>query len=256
MQKTVSTEPLAQILRSIMLQRRTGSLHIEQLREGDKEQGKIYFERGAPIHAQTGYETGKAAFLRMSSWKNITCSFDGIGRSDPTTHTHLTTPTHSRNFQPRITQPLVKRDEPPEEAKITPKELGPRMRPTVRLIPQTSPLRATQLPEIPRSQPLSQAILPTSGQLAVFRQRATVIQAEFFQQMERRERIVFILLDGSRTIQDIARLIHCNESEVELILMRLAMRGYAERVLNPQPAPTLQEKLVDIFFRPNLDEDV
>jgi hypothetical protein len=44
--------------------------------------------------------------------------------------------------------------------------------------------------------------------------------------MERRARIVFILLDGRRTIQDIARLTHQAEYEVEQILIDLTKRGY------------------------------
>lgn len=50
--------------------------------------------------------------------------------------------------------------------------------------------------------------------------------ARAIEHMERRERIIFILLDGRRTIQDIARLIHQPESEVEHILLHLTQHGY------------------------------
>ncbi len=40
-------------------------------------------------------------------------------------------------------------------------------------------------------------------------------------QMERRDRIVFLLLDGQRTLRDVARLIHRSELDVARILVRL-----------------------------------
>jgi DNA-binding IclR family transcriptional regulator len=48
--------------------------------------------------------------------------------------------------------------------------------------------------------------------------------------MERRERIVFILLDGRRTIQDIARLTHQPESDVEEILVQLTQDRYTQYI--------------------------
>jgi hypothetical protein len=52
--------------------------------------------------------------------------------------------------------------------------------------------------------------------------------AKAIHQMERHARVVFILLDGKRTIQDIARLTHRAEHEVEQILVDLTQRGYTQ----------------------------
>jgi predicted transcriptional regulator len=48
--------------------------------------------------------------------------------------------------------------------------------------------------------------------------------------MERHARLVSILLDGRRTIQDIAHLIHRSEAEVEHVLVDLTQRGYTTYV--------------------------
>ena len=57
-----------------------------------------------------------------------------------------------------------------------------------------------------------------------------IATAQAIQRMERRERIVFILLDGRRTIQDIARLTHQAEYDVEQILVYLTRTGYTQYV--------------------------
>jgi len=66
------------------------------------------------------------------------------------------------------------------------------------------------------------------GRLAIFKVRSPVSMAKAIHQMERHARVVFILLDGKRTIQDIARLTHRAEHEVELILVDLTQRGYTQ----------------------------
>lgn len=84
-------------------------------------------------------------------------------------------------------------------------------------------------PDTPNPTPLPvEDTLP--GRQAVFKVRAMVATAQAIQQMERRARIVFILLDGRRTIQDIARLTHQAEYDVEQILVTLTRRGYTQRV--------------------------
>lgn len=68
------------------------------------------------------------------------------------------------------------------------------------------------------------------GRNAIFKACSMVATAGTIEGMERRERIVFILLDGRRTIQDIARLIHQPESEVERILVHLTSSGYTQYI--------------------------
>ncbi len=48
-------------------------------------------------------------------------------------------------------------------------------------------------------------------------------------QMERRDRIVFLLLDGKRTIRDVARLLHRSELDVARILVRLWKLRFVHR---------------------------
>ncbi len=66
------------------------------------------------------------------------------------------------------------------------------------------------------------------GTQAVFRARRAATQPYILQHMERRTRIVLILLDGTRTVQQVARLTHRSELEVARVLVQLLKRGYIE----------------------------
>ena len=63
---------------------------------------------------------------------------------------------------------------------------------------------------------------------AVFQARATAIATQALTQMERRERLVLILLDGQRTIDDVMRLLHRTEGEVAQVLIRLLKSGHID----------------------------
>ncbi|MGH2508844.1 MAG: hypothetical protein ACRDHZ_15775, partial [Ktedonobacteraceae bacterium] len=63
-----------------------------------------------------------------------------------------------------------------------------------------------------------------------FKAKVTITSMQTMQKMERRERIVFVLLDGRRTLQHIATLLHQTESEVSHILHKLVTIGFAEYV--------------------------
>lgn len=66
------------------------------------------------------------------------------------------------------------------------------------------------------------------GTQAIFRARPIVMTHNILGQLERRDRIVLLLLDGKRTLQDVARLTQRNELEVAYILTRLLKRGFIE----------------------------
>lgn len=71
------------------------------------------------------------------------------------------------------------------------------------------------------------------GTDAIFRARTEATQPPLVYQLDRRERIVLLLLDGKRTIQNVADLIHRDELEVARILVRLLKQGYVD-FIGPQ----------------------
>jgi hypothetical protein len=67
-----------------------------------------------------------------------------------------------------------------------------------------------------------------SGIQAIFRARDPAKEPYILAQMERRERMVLILLDGQRTLHDVAHLTHHIDLEVAHILAHLLALGYIE----------------------------
>jgi hypothetical protein len=64
------------------------------------------------------------------------------------------------------------------------------------------------------------------GVNAVFRALAWATEPHVMSQMERRDRVVFLLLDGRRSISDIAHLIHRNELDIARTIVRLLKSGH------------------------------
>ena len=60
----------------------------------------------------------------------------------------------------------------------------------------------------------------------IFRPVLTATTQRTLSSMTRRDRVVFLLLDGKRTIQDIALLIHRTEPDVTGTLVNLLKSGY------------------------------
>lgn len=68
------------------------------------------------------------------------------------------------------------------------------------------------------------------GRQAIYQTRVTITSTGSMQKMERRARLVFVLLDGKRTVQHIAKLLHLAESEVGQILLKLTRLGFVEYI--------------------------
>lgn len=83
--------------------------------------------------------------------------------------------------------------------------------------PFTAIAHATQIEEMAQQ-----------GIEAIFRARPAAASPKVLGQLERRDRIVLLLLDGKRTVQDVARLIHRDELEIAHILVRLLQYNYVE----------------------------
>jgi hypothetical protein len=66
------------------------------------------------------------------------------------------------------------------------------------------------------------------GSRAVFQSRPVATLPHILMYLERRDRAILLLLDGRRTLGDVARLTRRSELEVAQTLVRLLKRGYIE----------------------------
>ena len=65
---------------------------------------------------------------------------------------------------------------------------------------------------------------------AVFCLHKSRVTQQALSQIERRDRTVLMLQDGQRTLRDVARLLHRNDTEVAQAIVRLLKQGYIEYI--------------------------
>jgi len=73
------------------------------------------------------------------------------------------------------------------------------------------------------------------GASAVFRVVSAMATTTLASQLPRRERWILLLIDGRRSVTDLARLTQRSELDVASTLARFLRRGYIESVQSLQP---------------------
>lgn len=208
------TEHLTKTLHKLVFNRQTGLMSIEHIGEQKRERGEIYFEAGAIVLARTNNERGVTALARIQDWQQAYYTF----HEDATIPLQIIRPTHQASITAlpwvrrtgTYTSPLL----PSPPAKST------------RPLPQ---VHATPLPRS-TAEPIDALDAAPPGRNAVFRARLSTATPSTMKRLERRERIVFALLDGRRSVQHIARLTHLTEVAVARILVQLFQQGYIEYI--------------------------
>lgn len=247
----IFTKQLSIVLRDIALNVQTGLLSIEHVGERGIEKGEIFFEEGESVFARTEREFGEAALTCMRNWRQVYYTFfDGV--QAPVRNRNLAGESKRRTFLTSLLLPSPERHTPavglPKVSKSTKLERAQLADIKTTLLPRTT---TSPLPQIDEkvspdtigefggtrattrilSQPLStpDAInrIPT-GVYAIFRSLPAARTKSLMNSLDRRDRTVFMLLDGKRTVHDIALLLHRTEPDVAHTLVRLLKRSYIE----------------------------
>lgn len=211
--QTIFTEHLNDILHAAMDWQQTGLLSVEHTGEQDEEKAEIYLENGKIVLARTRSEVGDAALASVYRWKQAYCTFfEGI--ISPV----------KREIVPRqdvapalaaLARRRVETDSAPVAAAKARRSTGP--------LPGASS-------SLPLYAPLPRVELMHPGVDATFRSLPAAATPHVMNRMERRERIVFMLLDGRRSVREVARLTHQTEVNVAHILVHLLKNGYIEYI--------------------------
>jgi len=237
----VSTERLVDVLHTVALQGQTGLLLIEHIDEQEKEQGEIFFENGNTIFARMGGETGEAALFQMMNWKEVHISFhEGVvvsaelrqqqhiaPRSSPA-GTRLPIELQKTRLLPVMARaPSITR-EPLRQTPIS--EI-----PAILPVPQSSPgyvagpRRAATKSALPGHPVYSGGGQPIDAEV-VYRMLPVPVAQQIIYRLDRRERLVFLLLDGKRNLREVICLIHRSEVDVARALAHLLALGLIEQV--------------------------
>jgi hypothetical protein len=190
----VSTERLVNVLQNIALLQQTGRLSIERVGTWRRETGEIFFENGDTVFACTAQIVGESALHEMIAWKEVHTSFDEGAAAPAETGKH-----HLIVRRPMNTGPLL-----PIEMEMT----------------RPLPL-------------MKKTVQPAEAKIdvdMVFCLRPAVSAQKIVSLLERRERVVVLLLNGKRSLREIARLIHRSELDIARILTRCLQQGLIEPV--------------------------
>jgi len=210
------TQHLRHVLQDIARKKQTGLLRIEYAGEQDVERGEIFFESGNTVYARTEREMGEMALLHMVKWDKVYYSFFEA----------VQPPTRNRTLSGRsvlATKPLIPAIQK-EERHIS---VGTPAAPQGGK-PLTLPAYAVPLRRLLRPWPFSIEEAVNLGVDAVFRILPLAATRQVMSRMERQDRVIFMLLDGKRTVRQVAQLIHRSEPDVARTLARLLKNGYIE----------------------------
>lgn len=237
----LSTSRLGNVIQLIALGNRTGILKVMRGLGSTREQGEIHFVNGQPSFALLGQLLGQAALSVLQNWGESQYLF-----LEGALPQQADRPSHDGDQISRPGEPA-----PPAQGGFGP-----------RLVPRTPHLPGRPFPSAPTTAPLS---MPPTGPTSGFTGRGMTgnlsrntsgnmpsgpistppmrhepLQGHFVPRrtasmdrldtlpLDRRERMVLLLIDGHRSVADLTRLTRRSEQEVQLLLSHLISLGLIE----------------------------
>lgn len=219
--QSLFSERLTQKLHQLVLNRQTGMMRIEHIndaahpadtRKRISECAEIYLSGGEVVLARSGSEVGVAALARIQSWQHAAFTF----------HEDATVPLQTLETARQwgtLQQHASQRTDSTSTALLP----RPRLPKSTRPLPQVI---TTPTPAPPEADTTTEGTLP--GRYAIFHAYPAMATPTTMKRLARRERIVFALLDGRRSLLDIAHLTHLSDESVARIVVQLYRQGYIE----------------------------
>jgi hypothetical protein len=249
----VSTSRLSNIVQMISLSRQSGILRVVRGQGPSQEMGQIRFLDGEPVSALLAQLTGNNALNVLMNWGECAYAFDetlipdgsdsgpGAYGQDPYGYGRSTESGPATGSWPSFGYPnSMPSSSPPAPSPVPYEQQGngyytgygsntgygpntsypsrqPGMNPDMGYYPAPAPTTsATTSSSLPAMRPeMLRAVpyrMPISEQIDQL-------------PLDRRERMVLLLIDGQRTVADLTRLTRRNDQELYSVLMHLNMLG-------------------------------
>jgi hypothetical protein len=188
-------ENLSEVLEMARSRRYSGMMLIEHKQGGKLEEGEVFFQTGQPIHARVGRLNGQDALNWIMRWHSITYT---VASDEDLQSVALPTTT-----QPHYTSP-------------TPTNVFPNANPSTEpIVSQTQANRRVSI--------VSNASTP--GIEWLIPQKRGIESEVLALPLTRPQRFIYFLVDGHRTVADLARCTGKNTREIEFILSELQEQG-------------------------------
>ncbi len=242
----VVTSRLSNIIQMVTISRQTGILRVTRNQNGIREMGQIRFIEGEPVSALFGSLTGGAALNALSVWGECMYAFDenendgDMSAIDPSAHQmpappSPTSPAGTGSSWPSYGYPSTSSLPPFSSA---PTDFGSSS-PNDSFgsySDQAAPMSMLyggygqpETPQFTQSGYLTGATATTQPlrpeQLATRPRRTTPSMNVDQLPLDRRERMVLLLVDGQRSVMDLVRLTRRNEGDLYAVLNHLRILG-------------------------------
>jgi Domain of unknown function (DUF4388) len=244
-------ESLGDILQIVSARRRSGLLSVERYEAGRFEEGEVYFQKGRPVHARFGMMSSQEAMAKLLTWRHVYYAFiadvpvpstsvppagsPDMAPARPGIEPLTQVPPQVRNTTGPVPAPAWQTQESPAHS------APPSVRPAHNL-PVTNPqpqIRRTQPPSFLQqpatlpperttgyNQPPLRNISSLPGFESLVPRRMNNEQDVLSLPLTRTQRSIFLLVDGSRTVADLARCISKSAQDVGRLLAELEQLGF------------------------------
>jgi|SRR5579859_7718029 len=212
-------ESLGQVLEALRIRRQNGLLSVERLQGGRFEEGEIYFQAGQPVYARTGQLAGQEALTHLLSWRRVYFTFlvdqpnPAISSAAPTKDGMAFAANGSTSLRSNTNSHV-----PPASLPSPNFPRLPQGNPAA--MPGGSGGRDTGYAQDTRDDNAS-----TPGLEWVIPKKLGGERDVLSLPLTRPQRLIYMLVNGSRTVSDLSRCTRKNVQEIERLLIELREQG-------------------------------
>jgi len=184
-ERAITAESIGNVLEQARIRRQSGRLKIEQYSGGRIQEGEIYLQAGQPVFVRLGQIVGPEALNRLLNWRNVQFT---IQLNEPDT-TPITLPVGNGHAAPAF------------------------------------PAQSENARDLSADSDVARANSSVPGLEWLTPQKRDVGRDVLSLPLTRRQRFIYFLVDGRRTLSDLSRCTGKNIQEIELILKELQAQG-------------------------------
>ena len=205
-----AAESLGDVLELIRMRRQSGLLSVERMQGGHFEEGEISFQQGQPTYASTGQMNGHEALIWLLSWHPVYFTFS--------------------SGEPRFVANIPAANTSNEVLAI-PAKNGLAFQSSARRPSSNTDLALNANRAFPNTSPGISSVNPpnsavsTPGLEWLVPQKLGNDRDVLSLPLTRPQRSIYLLIDGHRSVADLARCTRKSLQEIERLLSELKERG-------------------------------
>ena len=213
-----AADSLGDVLELVRMRRHSGLLSVERIQGSRFEEGEIYFQSGQPIYARTGQMLGQEALLQLLSWRQVYFKFLP---DEPRPPANIPSAVIANNGTVVAANTSILPVRPPLSASGNISTTPPRFpQMDTSGLPNAGGMRDTThgsyMANGPTTTPGLEWLIPHK-----LSQDRDVLSLP----LTRPQRSIYLLVDGRRTVSDLARCTRKSLQEIERLLSELQERG-------------------------------